>query len=71
MKCANPVCNTDVDALHMDDDGYCNECHDKILDDMAIAESEETKYLSDESLEIILWGMNHHPIRAIGRKGRK
>ena len=52
-KCKNPVCDEIVDALHMDDEGYCGECHDKILDGLLIPESEETRFLSDESLQII------------------
>ena len=53
MKCMNPVCTNDVDALHMSDDGYCNDCHNKMLDDLLIEESEETRYLSDMSLAMI------------------
>lgn len=37
----------------MDDDGYCNECHDKIVDRLLIEESDETRFLSDESLNIM------------------
>lgn len=59
MKCNNPKCDNEVDALHMDDEGYCNDCHDKMLDNLLIEESDETKYLSDQSLEI----MSRHPIK--------
>lgn len=52
-KCKNPVCGKIVNALHMDDEGYCDECHDKILDGLLIQESEETRFLSDQSLQII------------------
>ena len=31
MKCANG-CGREVDALHMSDEGYCEECHDRIID---------------------------------------
>ena len=64
MKCKNPVCQNDIDALHMDDEGYCNDCHDKMLDELIIEESEETKHLSDISLEI----MCRHPIKVRHRK---
>lgn len=53
MKCTNPECKNEVDALHMDDEGYCIDCHNKILDSLLIEESDETKCLSDESLEIV------------------
>lgn len=59
LKCANSECNKEVDALHMDDEGYCDDCHNKIIDELRIEESEETKFLSDESLNI----MCDHPIR--------
>jgi hypothetical protein len=59
LKCANPDCNEEVDALHMDDDGYCDDCHNKIIDGLQIEESDETRFLSDESLRI----MCLHPIR--------
>ncbi len=52
-KCKNPECGKEIDALHMDDEGYCIDCHNKMLDSLLIEESEETKFLSDESLEII------------------
>ena len=53
IKCANSECKNMVDALHMDDDGYCDDCHNKILDGLRIEESEETKFLSEESLDIM------------------
>lgn len=53
MKCTNPECKNEVDALHMSDDGYCIDCYNKILDGLLIEESDETKCLSDESLEIV------------------
>lgn len=59
IKCANSECNEEVDAVHMDDDGYCDDCHNKILDGLMIEESDETRFLSDESLNIICL----HPIR--------
>ncbi len=68
MKCKNHLCKNEVNALSMDDEGYCDYCHNKMLDDMLIEESEETRCLSDESLEIILWRMNRHQIRATSRK---
>ncbi len=51
-KCKNPECGKIVDALHMDDEGYCYDCHDKILDELIIEESDETRFLSDESLRV-------------------
>ena len=66
MKCKNPLCENQVDALHMDDDGYCNICHDKRLDNLLLEESEETKYLSDESLEI----MSRRSVRVRRVRGR-
>lgn len=54
MKCKNPECKNEVDALHMSDEGYCLDCHDKILDGLLIEESEETMCLSDESLRIMV-----------------
>lgn len=59
LKCANPECHKEVDALHMDDNGYCDDCHNKIIDELVIEESDETRFLSDESLSI----MCEHPIR--------
>lgn len=66
MKCKNSKCDNDVDALHMDDEGYCVGCHDKILDSLLIEESDETKCLSDESLEIMV----RHPIKVRRRRMR-
>ncbi len=65
LKCKNPECGIIVDALHMDDEGYCIICHNKMLDMLIIEESEETKYLSDESLNI----MCKYPTR-VGRMQR-
>jgi hypothetical protein len=59
IKCANPSCNKEVDALHMDDDGYCDDCHNERIDGMVIEESEETRFLSDDSLRI----MCSHPVK--------
>jgi hypothetical protein len=59
LKCANPECENRVDALHMDDDGYCYDCHDRMLDGLLIEESDDTRFLSDESLRI----MCEHPVR--------
>lgn len=36
MKCINPKCNNEIDALHMTDDGYCDDCYDAILDNLLI-----------------------------------
>lgn len=33
MECKNG-CGAEVDALHMSDEGYCEECYDKIIDDI-------------------------------------
>jgi hypothetical protein len=35
MKCENG-CGNDVDALHMSDEGYCDECYDKKLEELLI-----------------------------------
>jgi hypothetical protein len=59
VKCASSDCKNMVDALSMDDEGYCNDCHDKRVDGLIIEESDETRFLSDESLRI----MCEHPIR--------
>lgn len=59
IKCANTSCDNKVDALSMDDDGCCDECHNKLIDGMIVEESDETRFLSDESLRI----MCEHPIR--------
>lgn len=59
IECANPVCKNVVDALHMDDNGYCEDCHNKIIDELIIEESDETRFLSDESLRI----MCLHPVK--------
>ena len=59
MKCKNPNCNNQVDALHMDDEGYCNECHDAILELLLLEESAETRCLSDESLNLKIFRLNH------------
>lgn len=66
LKCANPECKNIVDALSMDDDGYCNDCHNKIIDGLQIEESDETRFLSDESLQI----MCEHPVRVRIRPSR-
>lgn len=58
-KCANPMCENKVDALNMDDDGYCDDCHNKIIDGLITEESDETRFLSDESLRI----MCMHPVK--------
>lgn len=44
-------------------EGYCIDCHNKILDGLLIDESDETKCLSDESLRIMVM----RPARARGR----
>lgn len=59
LRCANPACKNVVDALHMDDDGYCDDCHNRTLDELRIEESDETRFLSDESLQI----MCAYPVR--------
>jgi hypothetical protein len=66
LKCTNPECKNIVDALHMDDDGYCNDCHDGIIDELVIEESDETRFLCDESLRI----MCEHPVRVRTRPSR-
>ena len=66
LKCANPECKNIVDALNMDDDGYCNDCHDRIIDGLRIDESDETRFLSDESLNI----MCECPVRIRVRSSR-
>jgi hypothetical protein len=66
IKCADPVCKNMVDALSMDDDGYCDDCHNKIIDGLIIEESDETRFLSDESLRI----MCSHPIKLRVRSSR-
>lgn len=47
MKCKNVECGEIVDALHMDDEGYCDDCHNKMLDGLLIEESDETRFLSN------------------------
>ncbi len=59
LKCADPGCNNKVDALHMDDEGFCEDCHDRRLDGLLIEESEETRSLSDESLDLMV----SHPVK--------
>lgn len=66
VKCANPECSEEVDALHMDDEGYCNDCHDRIIDGLIIEESDETRFLCDESLRI----MCEHPLMVRTRPSR-
>lgn len=66
LKCANPVCTEEVDALNMDDNGYCDDCHNKIIDGLIIEESDETRFLSDESLSI----MCSHPTKVRVRSSK-
>jgi len=68
VRCKNIECGKKVDALHMDDEGYCDECHDKILDGLIIEESDDTRYLSDESLNLIC---STRPIRVRAPIGAK
>lgn len=67
MKCKNSECNNEVDALSMDDEGYCDTCHNKMLDECLITESDETKFLSDRSLEIIC---STSPVSRVSRVSR-
>ena len=66
LKCKNPSCETEVDALSMDDDGYCNDCHDGIIDGLLVEESDETRFLCDESLRI----MCERPVMVRARPSR-
>ncbi len=50
MKCKNSGCKNEIDALHMNNEGYCINCHNDFLNNLLIEESRnKNHYLANHS----------------------
>jgi len=62
-------CGTPLDALHIPEDkvaklcpGNCRGCAETRIENFDTSEDEEVKYLSDENLNQIIYGLSHNLI---------
>lgn len=75
IKCRR--CGGEFDALHITDDDYCRNCEEEIVNSINTDdESEETRYLSNDSLGAIIHrleerGTNWRGDRRTDRRGNR
>jgi len=50
MKCKNSICRNEINPLHMNNEGYCIDCHNEFLENLLIEESKNKNlYLMNNS----------------------